>query len=155
MEEFKSKGIRTSRIIFAERLPDLSDHLARYQSADLFLDTFPYGAHTTASDALWTGLPVLTLSGKSFASRVASSLLHTIGLPELITTTHEDFESLAIELAVTPAKLGAIKTKLVENRSSTPLFNTQIFAKHIEAGYKAAYDRYNAGLSPDHIYVSP
>ena len=151
----EKNGLNNSRLIFAKRLPDLADHLARYQLADLFLDTFPYGAHTTASDALWTGVPVLTRQGQSFTARVAASLLTNIGMPELITHTKEEYLSLAVELAKNPNKLAAIKAKLAENRLTTPLFDTQLFAKHIEAAYQAAYDRYQAGLPPDHIYVEP
>jgi len=128
-------------------------HLARYRFADLFLDTLPYNAHTTASDALWIGLPVLTCQGETFAGRVASSLLTNIGLPELVTRTPEEYESLAIELASNPDKLAQIKIKLAKNRSTTPLFDTPLFAKHIEAAYQTAYDRYQSGLPPDHIYV--
>ncbi len=154
IKKSKENGLDEFRLIFAKRLDALSDHLARYQLADLFLDTFPYGAHTTASDALWAGVPVLTLQGQSFASRVAASLLTNIKVPELITHTKEEYCSLAIELASNPDKLAAIKTKLAQNRLNTPLFNTKLFTQHIEAAYQAAYDRYHEGLAPDHIYVS-
>ena len=150
---FESKEISSSRIVFASRLPNLSDHIARYQSANLFLDTFPYGAHTTASDALWAGLPVLTRSGKSFASRVAASLLHAIKLPQLITSTPEEYESVAINFANNPLELATIKTRLEESRSITPLFHTHLFTRYIESAYHAAYDRYHAMLPPDHIYI--
>jgi protein O-GlcNAc transferase len=153
-KEFKQNNIDASRLIFAERLPKVSDHLNRYLNADLFLDTFPYGAHTTASDALWAGTPVLTMQGEAFASRVASSLLHAIGLPELITHNKGDYESLAIELAHTPKKLASIKAKLKENRTTCSLFNTALFAQHIEKAYTTAYDRHHAGLPPDHIYIT-
>jgi predicted O-linked N-acetylglucosamine transferase (SPINDLY family) len=129
------------------------DHLARHRLADLFLDTLPYNAHTTASDALWAGLPVLTRIGETFAGRVAASLLHAIGLPELITSTPQAYEALAIELATNPEKLAAIKRKLANNRLATPLFDTQLFTKHIEAAYAAMYERYQAGLAPDHIVI--
>jgi len=118
------------------------------------LDTFPYGAHTTASDALWVGLPVLTRAGESFASRVASSVLHAVGLPELITETPENYESLAIELANNPEKIESLKARLAGNRATCPLFNTALFTQHIESAYQVAYDRYYEGLAPDHIYVS-
>ena len=123
--------------------------------ADLFLDTLPYNAHTTASDALWTGLPVLTRTGETFAGRVATSLLNAIGLPELVTRTREDYERLAIELARQPDKLASIKGKLAGNRLTTPLFDTQLFTRHIESSYKAMYERYQACLPPDHLRVSP
>ena len=131
----------------------LPDHLARHRLADLFLDTLPCNAHTTASDALWAGLPVLTCLGETFAGRVAASLLNAIALPELITTTLEAYEQLAIDLATQPEKLAIIKRKLAENRLTTPLFDTKRFTKHIEAAYIAMYERQQAGLPPDHIII--
>ena len=112
---------------------NLPDHLARHAAADLFLDTLPCNAHTTASDALWAGLPVLTCTGEAFASRVAASLLNAIKLPELVTTNIKDYEELAIELAQNSAKLKQLKEKLARNRLTTPLFNTDLFASNIEA----------------------
>jgi predicted O-linked N-acetylglucosamine transferase (SPINDLY family) len=148
-----ARGVDSGRLIFAERVPNRSDYLARYKCVDLFLDTTPYNAHATASDALWAGLPVLTLAGETFASRVAASLLNAIGLPELITHTQAGYEALAIELATNPIKLGAIKEKLTANRLTTPLFNTVEYAKHIENAYTQMVERYQAGLPPDHIYA--
>ena len=133
------RGVSLERLIFAKRVP-LPEHLARHKLADLFLDTLPYNAHTTASDALWAGLPVLTCLGETFAGRVAASLLNAIGLPELITTTSEAYEQIAIELATQPEKLADIKRKLAENRLTTPLFDTKLFTKHIEAAYTMMYD---------------
>jgi len=131
-----------------------AEHLARHHLADLFLDTLPYNAHTTASDALWAGLPVLTQLGETFAGRVAASLLTAVGLPELITSTPKDYENLAIEIATTPEKLLTIKRKLAENRLATPLFNTQAFTKNIERAYTAIYERYQRGLPPEHTYLA-
>src|SRR5262249_56753103 len=111
------------RLIFAPRMK-LEDHLARCRLADLFLDTLPYNAHTTASDALWVGLPVLTCMGKAFAGRVAASLLRAIGLPEMVTSNMADYEALALMLARDPARLGQIKVKLARNRETDPLFDT-------------------------------
>ena len=148
----QQQGVDANRLIFASRMT-LSEHLARYPFADLFIDTLPYNAHTTASDALWTGLPVLTLIGQSFASRVAASLLRAIDLPELITHTREEYEALAIELATQPHKLAAIKQKLSENRLTTPLFDTPRFTKHLEAAYTQMMERYWADLPPEHIDV--
>jgi predicted O-linked N-acetylglucosamine transferase (SPINDLY family) len=153
-QEAAARGISPQRIVFARRLP-LADHLARHSLADLFLDTLPYNAHTTASDALWAGLPVLTQIGQTFAGRVAASLLNAIGLPELIMSTPQAYEDLAIELATNAGKLAAIKDKLANNRLTTPLFDTQLFTRHIEAAYTAMYERYQANLPPDHIYISP
>jgi predicted O-linked N-acetylglucosamine transferase (SPINDLY family) len=127
--------------------------LVRHRCADLFLDTLPYNAHTTASDALWAGLPVLTCLGETFAGRVAASLLDAIHLPELVTTTLEDYERLALDLARNPDKLAGIKRKLAENRLTTPLFDTRLFTRHLEAAYTAMHERHRAGLAPDHIVI--
>ena len=144
-------GINEERLIFAKHLP-IADHLNRIQMADLFMDTLPYNAHTTTSDALRMGLPVLTLIGHSFASRVAASLLNAVNLPEMITNTQEQYESLAIELAMHPHKLKAIKEKLVNNLPTAPLYNTSLFTQHLESAYLSMYDRYHNGLDPEHIY---
>lgn len=146
------RGVDSNRLVFAHRLPN-PEHLARHRSADLFLDTLPYNAHTTTSDALWAGLPVLTCIGESFASRVAASLLNAIQLPELITSTQEEYEALAVELATNPDKLAAIRRKLEKNRLTTPLFDTGRFTRHIEQAYTAMYERYQADLPPDHIEI--
>ena len=152
-KEAHLRGLDPTRLVFAKRM-SLPEHLARNKVADLFLDTLPYNAHTTASDALWAGLPVLTCMGESFASRVAASLLYAIGLPELVTKSQAQYEALAIELATNPDQLKAIKDKLESNRLTTPLFDTALFTKHMEAAYTKMYERYQAGLSPDHIYVN-
>jgi predicted O-linked N-acetylglucosamine transferase (SPINDLY family) len=131
----------------------LADHLARHRLADLFLDTLPYNAHTTASDALWTGLPVLTCCGETFPGKVAASLLKAVSLPELITTTLETYERMAVDLAADSKKLATIKYKLAKNRLITPLFDTKLFTQHIELAYTAMYERHRAGLAPDHIYI--
>ncbi len=149
-KEVAKRGVDLNRLIFAEQLP-LPEHLARYRQADLFLDTFPYNAHTTCSDALWAGVPVLTMMGVSFASRVAASLLNAIGLSELITGNQEEYEALAIELAKSPQKLAGMKQKLSENRLTGPLFDTPLFAKNIEAAFIKMYDRYEANLLPENI----
>jgi tetratricopeptide (TPR) repeat protein len=151
-KEALKHGVDSCRLIFAERMP-LSEHLARHRQADLFLDTFPYNAHTTASDALWAGLPVLTMMGQSFASRVAASLLNAIDLPELITSTQDEYEALAIELALNPQKLANIKYKLETNRLTTPLFDTPLFTRNIEAAYIKMMERYHADLKPDHLSI--
>lgn len=148
----KKYGVADDRIIFANRIsPPI--HLARHSEADLFIDTFPYNAHTTASDALWAGLPLLTRVGESFASRVAASLLTAIDLPELITYSQIEYEELAIELALNAQKLTAIKNKLDRNRLIAPLFNTPLFTKHLESAYFKMHERYQMGLEPNHIYI--
>jgi protein O-GlcNAc transferase len=151
-KEAVRRGVDGERLIFASRMP-VAEHLSRHRAADLFLDTLPYNAHTTASDALWAGLPVLTCAGESFASRVAASLLTAVGMPELITTTQEEYEAVAVELATHPERLQSIRHKLERNRLITPLFNAKLFTKHIEAGYCAMVERYQADLSPEHITV--
>jgi predicted O-linked N-acetylglucosamine transferase (SPINDLY family) len=151
-KEAKFRGLDPNRLVFAKKI-NSSEHLARHYVADLFIDTLPYNAHTTASDALWTGLPVLTCAGESFASRVAASLLNAIELPELITTTQEQYEATAIDLANNPEKLKAIKYKLKRNRLTTALFDTPRFTKHIEAAYKQMYERYQADLPLNNIYI--
>ena len=145
--EAVQRGIEAQRVIFAKRMP-VAEHLARHRVADLFLDTLPYNAHTTASDALWSGLPVLTCIGESFASRVAASLLNAIRLPELITSSHEEYEAVAINLATHPDQLVSLKLKLEQNRLTMPLFDTQRYTRDIEAAYTSMYERHHAELPP-------
>ncbi|MET0968466.1 MAG: tetratricopeptide repeat protein [Tardiphaga sp.] len=145
-------GIDPCRLIFAGRLPP-DEHLARHRCADLFLDTLPYNAHTTASDALWAGLPLLTCQGDTFAGRVASSLLINMGLPELITTSAEGYEHAAIALARHPADLAAIRQKLEGNRDSAPLFATKDLTRAIETAFTVMVDRSRAGLAPAPLTV--
>jgi predicted O-linked N-acetylglucosamine transferase (SPINDLY family) len=151
-KEAAKRGVDAQRLVFAQRMP-FASHLARHRLADLFLDTLPYNAHTTASDALWAGLPVLTRMGESFASRVAASLLHAVGLPELVTTTQERYETLAVGLSSQPQPLAQLKRRLEANRLTTPLFDTALFCRHIEAAYGAMYDRCQDGLPPDHLDI--
>jgi predicted O-linked N-acetylglucosamine transferase (SPINDLY family) len=150
--EAEIRGIDASRLIFGNFLPP-DQYRARFRSCDLFLDTFPYNAGTTASDALWAGLPVLTRIGKSFASRIAASLLTAIELPQLITRSTEEYEELAIDLALNPQKLALIKADLASNRLTTSLFNTPLFTQYLEAIYIKIYERYQMSLKPDHIYI--
>jgi len=131
------KGVDPDRLIFLDRLPR-ADYLSRYLIADLFLDTSPYNAGTTASDALWMGLPVITLQGDTFSSRVASSLLINLDLPELIHQTIEGYENQAINLASHPKQFQALKNKLLRNKLCKPLFNSKLFIQHLEAAYKKA-----------------
>ena len=125
-------GIEGHRLVFAGRVPRVEDHLARYRLADLFLDTWPYNAHTTAADALGAGLPVLTYMGGAFPARVAGSLLYAIGLPEMVTHSWEDYENLALDLVKNPTRLAALKAKLAANKSTHPLFDTAKFARAFE-----------------------
>ena len=151
-KEATKRNIDENRIIFAKIMP-LNDHLARHRCADLFIDTFPYTAHTTCSDALWAGLPVVTRIGKSFASRVSASLLNAIDLPELITHSEEEFENLALDFANNKNKLNQVKVKLEKNKISNSLFNTKLYTKNIESSYKIIYDRYLKDLPVEDVEI--
>jgi predicted O-linked N-acetylglucosamine transferase (SPINDLY family) len=151
--EAARRGVNPERLIFAPRM-DQPLHLARHRAADLFLDTLPCNAHTTASDSLWAGLPVLTCAGEAFAGRVAASLLHALDLPDLITTTLAQYEALGVELAANPGRLRHIKNRLADNRLKMPLFDTGLYTRHLEAGYSMIYERYHAGLPAEHIHVA-
>lgn len=150
-KEARSRGVDPDRLILANRMPSPADHLARLRVADLFLDTLPYNAHATANDALWAGLPVLTLQGQTFAGRVAASLLNASGLPELVATTAEAYVALAIGLATDPGRLQAIRRKLASDHLRTPLFDGSL-TRHIEGIYAAIYERHMQGLPPSHIH---
>ena len=150
--EARERGVDPARLIFAPRM-SLSEHLARHRLADIFLDTLPYNAHTTTSDALWAGLPVLTCPGESFASRVAASLLSAVGLPELIMFNQIEYERTAIEFAIHPDKLHAVKFKLSKNRLTTSLFDSEKFTRHLESSYQKMMNRYESAQPADHIYV--
>ena len=151
-KEAKIRGIDDSRLVFAEKLP-MDEHLARHKLADVFLDTFAFNAHTTATEALWAGLPVVTKLGEGFAARVSGSLLAAVGLPELITNNESEYKKLALELATNPEKLSSLKHQLAINRSSKPLFNTELYTKHLEDGYQRAYQQYFEGNRPKVIHV--
>src|SRR4030081_1900459 len=152
--EAQQRGIDADRLVFAPRLPRNEDHLARHRLGDLFLDTIYYNAHTTASDALWAGVPLLTCAGSTFASRVASSLLHAVGLPELVTGSLEDYEALALKFARDPAMLASLRQKLAHNREGYPLFDTARFTRHIEASYTAMWERHERGEPPESFAVA-
>lgn len=151
--EIERRGGEPARVIFADRLSP-AVHIARQRQADLFLDTLPVNAHTTASDALWAGLPVLTCTGEAFVGRVAASLLAACGLPELITESLEDYEALALALATDPARLAALRAKLAANRDSCPLFDTERFTRHLEAAYLSMSERQRRGLDPQTFDVA-
>src|SRR5580704_10200667 len=146
--EAEDRGIFGERIMFAPfvRAPD--EHLARLRLADLFLDTLPYNAHATASDALWAGIPVVTLTGSSFAGRVGTSLLSAIGLPELIADTPAAYECIALNLARDPLLLARIKGKLARNRDTQPLFDTPRYTRNLESAYSVMWRRHQNGDSP-------
>lgn len=141
------RGVAPERLVFSPRLP-LPDYLARYRLADLFLDTAPVGAHTTASDALWAGLPVLTMLGDGFASRVGASLLNAVGLPELVTGSPADYEATALRLAHRPEERAAFKERLARNRDTAALFDTGRFARALERAYETMWAIHAAGEAP-------
>jgi predicted O-linked N-acetylglucosamine transferase (SPINDLY family) len=150
--EALKRGVSASRILFSP-LVDYEDIFQRYRFCDLFLDTFPYVAHTTASEALSCGLPLLTMRGENFQSRVSSSLLKNLNIPELITSNIEDYERLAIYLANNPEKLKEIKEKLFFSIKNTNTFKTEVYTKNLEKAYELAYERYHQNLIPEDIYI--
>jgi len=145
--EAKQRGVDPKRLIFAPKVT-LEDHLTRQQCADLFLDNIPCSAHTTASDALWVGLPLITCLGNTFAGRVAGSLLYAHGLPELITENLADYEKLALGLAQSPEKLAAVREKVIAHRETAALFDTKTFAKHLESAYRTIWQKHQDGDEP-------
>ena len=148
-KEACARDIDPARLIFAERVKHVEDHLARYRQADVFLDTHPYNAHTTAADALMAGLPVVTYMGNSFPSRVAGSLLHAIGMPDLITHSLEDYEALVIKLALDPALLADVKARVKANKETHALFDTERFSRNLEAVYTAMWRKTELGGAHD------
>jgi protein O-GlcNAc transferase len=147
-KEAARSGVDPQRLIFADRVPSPTEHLARYALAGLFLDTLPYNAHATAVDALWMGCPVVTRMGTAFAGRVGASLLKALDMPELITSTAEHYERLAVELAANSQRLAEIRVKLARNRSRSPLFDTATFTRHLEQVYRRMVERHRSGLAP-------
>ena len=152
IKEAENHGIESKRLIFANQLPH-PDHLARLKLADLFLDTFNVNAHTTTSDALWAGIPVITKIGNGFASRVAASILKAAGLQDLIVRNEKEYENLILEIANSPKKLVKIKETLSSNRLSKPLFNSEMYIGHLEDAYKKIYEKYLKGESPKTINI--
>jgi predicted O-linked N-acetylglucosamine transferase (SPINDLY family) len=153
--EASQRGVAAERLVFAPKVALNEDHLARVALADLFLDTLYYNAHTTAADALWAGVPVITCPGTTFASRVAGSLLDAVGLPELITDSVPDYEALALRLARDPDQLSAVRQKLARNRNAFPLFDTARFTRHLEAAYTTMWERAERGERPQSFAVGP
>jgi predicted O-linked N-acetylglucosamine transferase (SPINDLY family) len=146
-EEARRRGISPDRLVFAPVVP-LSAHLARHRLADLFLDTLPCNAHTTASDALWAGLPIVTCMGETFAGRVCASLLRAVGMPELIAESLPHYEQLAVNLALEPDRLLSVRRRLQESLTTTPLFDTARITRHIERAYRAMWERHQRGEPP-------
>jgi predicted O-linked N-acetylglucosamine transferase (SPINDLY family) len=151
----EQRGVSPERLIFAPRVASMEDHLARYRCADLFLDTFPFNAHSTASDALWAGLPLLTCIGGAYASRVAASLLSTLNLPQLITRSLAEYEARALELARDATALHDLKAELALNVKRSALFDTARFRRNIEAAYVEMWECCKRGKAPVEIAVDP
>ena len=147
-------GVDPDRLVFAPRVRE-AEHLARHQLADLFLDTLPYNAHTSASDALWSGLPLLTCRGTSFPARVGASLLQAVGLPELVTESLAEYEALALRLARDPALLQALRDKLAGNAGRSPLFDTDRCRRDLEAAYTTMWEAAKCGAPPQAFAVEP
>ncbi|MDB5598810.1 MAG: putative O-linked N-acetylglucosamine transferase, family [Xanthobacteraceae bacterium] len=150
----EAQGVDPRRLVFAPGVAHRAQHFARHRLADLFLDTLPYNAHTTASDALFTGLPVLTVAGSTFVGRVATSMLHAIGLDELVARDLQEYERLALALARDPARLGALRTKLAANRRTQPLFDIDRSRRNVERAYDQMFDIYRRGDPPNHFSVA-
>jgi predicted O-linked N-acetylglucosamine transferase (SPINDLY family) len=151
--EALKRGVDANRILFSPFV-DYEDIFQRFKFCDLFLDTFPYAAHTTASEALSSGLPLLTMTGASFQSRVSTSLLKNLKMPELITSNIEDYENFAVYLANNPEKLKEIKEKLLSSVKNSNTFNTKIYTKNLEKAYQQIYENYHQNLAPENIYIN-
>ena len=145
--EAEARGVPPQRLVFAQRLP-LEKHLARHRLADLFLDTFPVNAHTTASEALWSGCPLVTLAGETLASRVAGSLLRAVDMPELITNSFDQYEQVARQLASDPNRLAELRQRLEINRTTAALFDGNRFTLGLERAYETMWATYTAGQPP-------
>jgi predicted O-linked N-acetylglucosamine transferase (SPINDLY family) len=151
--ELAARGLDPGRLIAARRMP-VAKHLARVSCADLFLDTFPYGAHTTGSDALWAGVPLVTLAGKTFASRVAASLLRAVGLGELATWSLADYRALVLDLVANRDSLQALRARLAAGLKAAPLFDSRRYTTNLERAFRAMWERHLAALPPAHIDLS-
>lgn len=153
-EEARRRNVDPARLVFAARV-DQATHIARLPRAQLMLDTWPCGAHTTGSDALWAGVPFITRLGGSLASRVGTSLVHAVGMPELAVETLSEYEELAVDLAQSAARLADIRRRIIDNKSKAPLFNTNLFRRHIEAAYDEIWERFASGQAPGSFDVTP
>jgi predicted O-linked N-acetylglucosamine transferase (SPINDLY family) len=151
--EAEKRGVNADRLIFAKKLPLIEDHLNRISHADLFLDTLPYNAHTTASDALRMGVPLVTHIGNAFAGRVAASLLKTLDLNELVAHSAVEYEKIAVDLAINRDRLKRVKEKLNANIQTSPLFDSELFTRHLEKANELMYERYQNALPLRHIFI--
>jgi protein O-GlcNAc transferase len=150
--EAQARGVEPQRLVFADQKP-YAEHISRIVHADLFLDTLPFNGGTTTSDFLWAGVPVVTCAGRSFAGRMSGSLLRAVGLPQLVTTTPQEYMQLALELAHDPGKLSQVRATLMENKAQAPLFDTRRYCRHLEAAYAQIWQRHELGAPPAHLHV--
>jgi protein O-GlcNAc transferase len=150
--EAAARGVHSDRLVFAGRM-SYEDYMSRMRLADLFLDTFPFNGGTTTSDALWMGVPVLTCTGESFASRMAGSLLTVLGLPELVTSDLPAYERRAIELIESPSRLAELRARLGESLVASPLYKAERFCRHLERAYRTMWERHESGLPPESFSV--
>ncbi|MEI7932768.1 MAG: hypothetical protein WCI21_06910, partial [Alphaproteobacteria bacterium] len=153
--EAAARKIDPSRLVFSQRLLSRPDHMARHQLADLFIDSLPYNAHSTASDALWAGLPAVTCKGGSFPGRVCASLLTAAGLSELVTDNPGDYESLILALAADRPRLADLRARVGREAPLSPLFQTKAYTRHLEAAFQTMYEAVQAGLPPANFHVEP
>jgi predicted O-linked N-acetylglucosamine transferase (SPINDLY family) len=153
-KEAQARGVDPGRLVFAKRV-SVAEYRARCRLADLFLDTLPYNGHGTTGDMLWSGLPVLSCAGRTFAGRVAGSLLRAVGLPELVTSTLEEYEALALKLAREPGLLAELRARLQRNRDSAALFDSDRFRRHLESAYRTMWETWQSGEPPRSFAVEP
>jgi len=154
LRETAARGVDPRRVIFAPHVASMEDHLGRHQLADIYLDTLPYNAHSTACDALWAGVPVVTCTGDSFASRVAASALQAVGLPELVGSNLEEYGHLALELARDTRKRQDVRARLAANRTRRPLFDTAGYTRGLESAYRVMHQRASRGMPPEAFDVA-
>jgi predicted O-linked N-acetylglucosamine transferase (SPINDLY family) len=151
-KEAEARGVSAERIVFADRC-STPDHIARLPLADIFLDTFACNAHTTASELMWSGVPVVTMPGQQFAARVAASIVSAVNCPELIAQSVEEYRDIALRLAQNPSELAALRAKITQNIPQTPLYDSEGYMKNFEALLELAIERYDNGLKPDHLHL--
>ena len=151
--EASVRGVDPERLVFANKLESMAEHLARHRLADVFLDTLPFNAQTTAVDALWAGLPVLTCLGESSFGRIAGSVLMALGMPELVAASLQEYEAQAVRIGLESGYAKSLKEKLERNRVDAPLFDTARLTRHMERAYEGMHERVQQGLGPQGFEV--
>ena len=152
-KEAQARGVNPARLVFADKLESMAEHLARHRLADVFLDTLPFNAQTTAVDALWAGLPVLTCMGEGVIARMAGSVLMALGLEELVTNDWQEYEEKAVRIGLEAGYAKSLKEKLERNRKDSPLFDTQRLTRNMERAYEQMHERVQQGLGPQVLEV--